>query len=210
MSLLITVTKDLFFAPTDSKVWMRYGVPEWCRDLVQLGPDDDYMRWELSIDLEEKCIFCGLVKSGNALPETERRLPLRPGTIVLDDPTAGGDNPFYVPQVKSFRTVAFQNFLDRYGIYAMRRCNLSGIVLYDVNLTDANARTSCVYCDGGYYYDSDEKMYCGFTGGWVLERRVRFDESGNVMCAGYVLYTMLRDTKTLEKSFAEHGILPVR
>lgn len=209
MSLLITVTKDLFFAPTDGKVWMRYGVPEWCRDLVQFDPDGDYMKWELSIDPEEKCIFCGLVKSGNALPETERRLPLRPGTIVLDDPTAGGDNSFYVPQVKSFRTVAFQNFLSEYGIYAMRRCNLKEKILYEARSKDGT-QTTCVYSDGEVRYDPDDGIYYGFTGSWFLERRVRFDESGDVMCAGYILYTQLRDIKTLEKSFAEHGILPTK
>lgn len=223
MRLLITVTNDLVFAPTDDKIWERCDEGNRCRELL-LNTDkldtDAALRWGLSIDMEHQCIECVLEEDNGVYFETvsNHELPLRPGTIVLDDPNAWPFGPcgefesiYYLPRVKAFRTPAFQNFMDKYGIYAMHRCNPRNKIIYDMHQTDIDAYTSNIYSDGEVFYDQDEGMYYGFTNAsWILERRVRFDEVGNVACTGYVLYTFVRSIKRLEASFAQHGILPER
>ena len=218
MSLKITVTgdrrdpKSFILKPENESIWARESSSDAEYKLIQL-PDEEGMlgrTWSVILNTEQQSILCYVDECGYAIQESIRTLPLRPGTIVLDDPEVGGCNSFYVPTVKSFRTPAFQEFLDKYGIYGMIRSKPSDVLIFDAHLRDENVYTTYVHSDGEVVHDIDDLETWSCDGSWSLERRARFDESGHLVCDGYVLRTRLRSIRALEKSFAEHGILPVR
>lgn len=209
MSLLITITKDFELIPHQPERWQRDGSQEDCQSIFEIGR----VGWDICVcRLLDRIILkvFSAEDETSVLRTTEKELylPLRAGTIVLDDCAQMSDPT--KAEVKSFRRPKFQNFLDKYGIFAVRYRDPNSLVLYGDRGSEYGLTTPCVYSDGYFMTDKEDNTYYNFRhASWVLERRVRFDESGGVLDAGMILYTRLKSLKRLETSFAEHGILPV-
>ncbi len=208
MSLLITVTKDFDLMPRQPERWQCDNSQENCQSISEMGK----VGWDIYVcRLLDRIVLkvFSAEDETSVLRTTEKQLclPLRAGTIVLDDCAQMSDPT--KAEVKSFRKPGFQEFLDKYGIYAVRRRPVNGLILNGDRGSESGMTTSCVYSDGYFISDKKHNFYYRFRkASWALERRVRFDESGNVLEAGYILYTLSRSLKRLEESFVEHGILP--
>jgi len=235
MSLKIAVTSELTFLADEQ--WVDVGPKNNPGRHIVCTHSTSW--WHLGINPDLKGIFVTFTEEyleyglewetdmdGNFVPsmgdvldfeQVSTVLPLRPGTIVLND------SPELVlqhmlhhnPRVASFRTPEFQAFLDKYGIYALRRTDLNSRTLYATDKlmekdgVKIRQMTTCIYTDGSLIIHGETGDADISDSTWVLERRVDFDESGKVLNAGYILFTQVRSLKRLEESFAKNKIRPV-
>lgn len=219
MSLRMTVLKDTasgefhfsFPAEYTSNGDRWIGINK--SDFAYLRACGNY-HWELEIDTNSNQIVCKVYHKKdreNTTPRYERRLPLREGMIVLSDLSNFGRTKSGARV--SFREPEFQAFLDRYGIDAVRHCSLNGRQLrimervFHNGSTATHRMTSFVRTDGDMIVSSDGKKFRFEKATWVLEERVDLDDDGQLIHSGYILYTLVKNQKKLEKSFAENGIL---